>query len=90
MSQDSEIVQCPNCGMTWFTRRLCDDCAFLHEPDPNCETCHGKVEYGLTDAHTCPEPFDFMTATMIANSGGIVDQRTAARVRLGLMRGPDA
>jgi hypothetical protein len=92
---DSEIVTCPTCGMTWFTRRLCGTCAFRTEPDPDCQECGGNVEYGLTKAHTCPEPFPYETAQHMANmaqaAGGIVvSQTTKARIKLGLERGPDA
>lgn len=86
---DSEIVQCPDCGMTWFTRRLCGTCAFRATPDPDCHECGGNVEYGLTAAHVCPEPFPYDVAQVMAHSGAVVSQRTAARVRLGLKRLPE-
>jgi hypothetical protein len=85
---DAEYVKCPTCGMGWFTRRLCGHCAFRREPDPDCSECGGNVEYGLTGAHECPEPYDYETARFIAGTPCVVSPTTAARVRLGLARGP--
>lgn len=74
---------------------LCEACAFRSGgADPNCQTCHGSGEAGLTPAHTCPEPFPYKTAAiMVAMARGgsmVVSQRTKARIKLGLERGPDA
>jgi hypothetical protein len=85
---DAEFVTCPACGMGWLTRRLCGSCAFKATPDPGCAECGGKVVYGLTKAHACPEPYPRETAETLAafyaSSGVPTTQREKARILLGL------
>ena len=86
---DGEYVQCPHCGMGWWTRLLCVDC--LLRDDPACETCHGTGDAGLSAAHHCPEPYSRETARALADFHSAtqipVSPRMKARIRLGLVDG---
>lgn len=88
------LVTCDRCGMSFTRTVACKGCfsgllGELQTPVKDCEVCDGGKIVFLREPHECPPPFPlevarFWTALAGGMGGVIVDQRTRARVRLGL------